>query len=103
MPPWDESCKNVKDESVIFMIYPESDQILIPTKHGNGVLGKVVFRAAHQQSNKTIYWHVDEEFVGQTDSFHELALTINSGHHALYLVDELGNELTQSFEVVFPD
>ena len=60
----------------------------------------VVFEAAHRKQSSNIYWHIDNNYVGQTKSIHEMGLNIKEGKHVLTLVDELGNTITRNFTIV---
>ena len=50
-----------------------------------------------------IYWHIDNEYVGSTQSFHQLAISPTAGKHTLTLVDENGERLVQAFTVLDKD
>jgi penicillin-binding protein 1C len=88
---------------VISIIYPDKNQTIIPTLNIDGVMGAVIFRAAHRKPENTIYWHIDDEFMGSTQNFHELDISLSSGEHVLYLIDEIGNETKRTFSVVLPN
>ncbi len=98
-PPWRLGCNAQGVQTSLQIIYPSNNQVLVPTKNLQGKKGEVVFRAAHRNPAKVVFWHVDDEFVGSTQHFHELAINLKWGKHTLYLVDEDGNEVRQNFEV----
>ena len=56
-------------------------------------------RAAHVRPDATLYWHLDEVYLGETHSEHQWASFIEPGHHILTLVDERGNRRSVLFEV----
>ena len=66
----------------------------------DGKTGKCVFEVAHRHKESTIYWHLDENYLGATKEFHQMALAPPAGKHLLVLVDENGERLEQYFEVV---
>ncbi len=66
----------------------------------DGQRGKVILNAAHRNPEAQIYWHIDQEFVGSTQSFHQLAISPTPGKHTLTLVDEDGNRLVQIFTIL---
>ncbi len=47
-----------------------------------------------------MYWHLDDEFIGETDHVHQLALDIVTGDHILTVVDARGNKKQVKFEVL---
>jgi penicillin-binding protein 1C len=82
------------------LIYPKSvTKIYMPIDF-DGKPTQTVFRVAHRQAEATIFWHLDNEFVGSTKTFHQLAVQPAVGKHRLTLVDENGNRLEQRFEIV---
>jgi penicillin-binding protein 1C len=82
------------------LIYPKSvTKIYLPIDV-DGKLSNAIFRVAHRQATTQIYWHLDNEFVGTSQTFHQLALTPSVGKHVLTLVDQYGNRLEQKFEIL---
>jgi penicillin-binding protein 1C len=102
LPPLLPSCLGTSHNQTMAMVYPNSFQVLIPTKNLSGKKGEVIFKAAHNNPEKTIYWHLNQDYVGKTQHFHDMPLLLDAGKHTLYLMDEDGNELKQSFEVQLP-
>ncbi|MBC7390381.1 MAG: penicillin-binding protein 1C, partial [Opitutaceae bacterium] len=74
-------------------------RIFIP-REITGKLGMTVFEAAHRNRNAIIYWHVDNNFIIQTNSFHQVSMQIEEGWHTLSLVDNLGESIQIKFEVL---
>jgi penicillin-binding protein 1C len=64
-------------------------QIYIP-KELSGQRGRVIFKASHRGYKAQLFWHVDNEFIRQTDVFHDVTLDLEAGWHRLVLVDGLG-------------
>ena len=98
-PQYRADCKQAEGKvNPMQMIYPKSlTKIYLPVDF-NGLSNNVVFRVAHRQSDATIYWHLDSEYMGQTKSFHQMSLIPQIGKHRLTLIDEQGNRLEQLFE-----
>ena len=44
--------------------------------------------------------HLNNEYIGTTQTFHQLALDILPGIHRLTLVDDLGNRLVRKLEIL---
>lgn len=99
-PAFREDCR-LNDERVSMeFIYPKnSTQIYIPVDFDGKVNG-TVFRVAHQSPQKTIFWHLDNEYLGATNDFHEMELKPNAGKHKVVLVDEDGIRIEKNFEIV---
>jgi penicillin-binding protein 1C len=77
-------------------------QIYIPTEL-DGRPGKIVFTAAHRELDGLIHWHLDDEYLGATQVFHEMEARPPAGFHTLTLVDKGGNNLSRRFEVLEGD
>ena len=81
-------------------IYPKnSNKIFIPIEL-DGSRGKMIFEIAHRNAASKIYWHLDGNYLGYTQDFHQQDISGEKGWHELVVVDELGNELIKKFEVL---
>ena len=74
-------------------------RVLIPQEL-DGSRGRTVFEAVHRQRDATIYWHLDDRYLGETHTFHQQSLDIDPGQHILTLVDNEGQRVTRRFEVL---
>lgn len=103
LPPYRPECLATlteKQTQAMELVYPKfATKIYVPTNL-NGSLSSVVFEVAHRLQNTTVYWHLDEQFMGQTKEFHQLALNPTEGKHRLVLVDEKGERLERRFEIL---
>jgi penicillin-binding protein 1C len=87
-------------ESVLALFNPEPDsQILVP-RELDGRDGRIVFHAAHRNETGIIYWHLDENFLGFTQTFHEMEARPEPGFRTLTLVDSSGNSIVRRFMVL---
>jgi penicillin-binding protein 1C len=66
----------------------------------DGRLGRVVFEAAHRDPGARVFWHVDDEYHGETRDIHQLALAPPPGRHVLTLVDDTGESVRRVFTVL---
>ncbi|MDX1670732.1 MAG: penicillin-binding protein 1C [Balneolaceae bacterium] len=101
LPPYLASCRNTAEAiAAMELIYPiNSSKIYVP-KELDGSPGNTVFEVAHRSAKATIFWHVDEVFVGKTRETHQMALNPKPGPHILTLVDENGTTLQHRFEIL---
>lgn len=82
------------------LIYPKAGaEIYLPLDF-NGKTSEIIFKAAHRLSETIIYWHLDEKYMGSTQTFHQMALKPAPGVHRLTLVDQLGRRLSCVFEIL---
>lgn len=101
LPPYRSDCQPADGhEKIMQLIYPKQPtRILVPIDL-DGKPSRTVFAVAHRLSETTIYWHIDDVFIGQTTTFHSMELNPPLGKHTLTLVDEQGNRLEQKFEII---
>ncbi len=60
---------------------------------------KQIFELAHQQPSTTVYWHLDNDYIGETSDVHQMELSPGKGKHRVTVVDEAGNLLAVEFGV----
>ena len=102
LPPWRADCvaQVNNQQDAISLVYPQANtQVYLP-RDLDGKLGQVVLQAVPQRPDTILYWHLDNQFLGSTQTFHQLAVQPSAGKHQLAVVDELGNRVEQNFEVL---
>jgi len=101
LPPLRTDCaKTQSTEAPMQFIFPKFfSRLQIPIDI-DGKRGSVAFRVAARESNKEIYWHLDNRYVGTTKNFHQLALSPLKGKHTITLINVDGERLEQGFEVL---
>jgi penicillin-binding protein 1C len=82
------------------IIYPKQTTTIYVPVEIDGTPGKTIFEVAHRNPSTIIYWHLDDQYLGSTRNFHQMALYPAAGKHLLYLIDENGGRLEQYFEVI---
>jgi penicillin-binding protein 1C len=81
-------------------LYPGvSGKIYVPVEL-DGRKGRAVFEVVHRDPDADLYWHLDEQFAGRTSSVHQLAVSLAPGAHRVTVVDDAGNRLARSFEIL---
>jgi penicillin-binding protein 1C len=100
LPPLHPGC--ITDESIDIMelIYPKHTATIYIPFNMEGEKSKVVFEAAHRKPNTTIFWHLDDQYLGSTSHIHQFGFNPTKGSHVLTLVDEYGNSFSKSFDVM---
>ena len=81
-------------------VYPRSTSKVFVPIGLDGVPSSVVFEIAHRRQGSKVHWHLDTEFLGTTETFHQMALNPSIGKHTVTLVDDEGERLQKVFEVV---
>ncbi len=98
LPPVKPGC--IEATRNMELIYPKSVARIYVPQEIDGSAGKCVFRAAHRRPNAVIYWHLDDNYIGSSSGIHELGFNPLPGKHLLTLVDEEGETLQQTFEII---
>ncbi len=99
VPAWHPGCQGDPYESPFQLIFPTPDTRLVIAKDLDGRRQPVVFQATHRESAATIYWHMDEHYLGATSGQHVRTLVPAVGLHLLVLTDDQGRQLRRSFVV----
>lgn len=102
MPPVRKDCASATqaDDSPLDFIYPADDaQLYIPIDLAEKK-GRAVFEAVHRERDSLLFWHLDEQYLGSTRTFHQMALDTTPGPHVITIVDEKGERLSRRFIVL---
>jgi penicillin-binding protein 1C len=99
VPPYHPNCVP-SAEKPMQIIYPDDQmRIFVPTDL-DGKQKQIVFEAVHQNSEVTIHWHIDDQYLASTVSHHQVAVQPDIGKHVLNLVDDNGNQISRRFEII---
>ena len=101
MPKWRTGCLNfMTAQSPISFIYPyKGTQVYLPiTLSGNRT--NMISELAHQYPGSTVYWYLDQQYLGKTQQIHQMEMSPDLGKHELLVVDEEGNQQLLKFEVL---
>ncbi len=98
LPPVADGCEQT--DLSMKLIYPFRESSIYVPMELDGNSGKAVFEVAHRQPDTKVYWHLDNEFLGETNHFHQISISPKPGKHTLTLVDEYGERLEHKFEIV---
>jgi len=101
LPPFRNDCSD-NDNSIpaMALIYPRNYSRIYVPREINGQTGRAVFEVAHRDPSLTIYWHLDNQYLGMTRIINQMAIAASPGFHDLVLVDEKGALLKVRFEII---
>lgn len=95
LPPMLSGCTD--EIPAIEFVYPhEWNNLFVPTDL-DGTPGQLIFELVHRERKATIYWHLDEKFMGTTSGIHQLAVRPEKGWHVLNVTDQSGNSRIRRF------
>jgi len=100
LPDFKPECLAKISDRAIAVLYPKPNSIIYVPVEIDGKTGRTVFEVAHRNINTKVYWHLDDEFIGETKEIHQLALNPTVGKHKLLLIDENGISLSMKFETL---
>ncbi|MFV9551719.1 penicillin-binding protein 1C [Algibacter sp. PT7-4] len=83
----------------IEFIYPNKNNTVFLPKDFNGETNNLILKIAHSKPESTVFWYIDNTFIGSTKTLHELAVKPKQGKHTVTVIDEFGNEAKQTFEI----
>lgn len=98
LPPIKPGCGEDGYQHLQF-IYPTQGAHITLPRQLDGTRAYLVARIAHSQLSTTLFWHLDDTYLGETHDFHELPLQPSPGKHSLTVVDETGNSLSITFYI----
>ena len=98
LPPLKPGCEEDQSRQIA-ILYPEHQAVLYLPKGFSGEREKVVLKATHSRPDATLYWHLDDVYLGETHQIHQMACFVEPGNHILTLMDEDGNRRSILFEV----
>ena len=102
-PPFRPDClgsQMAQDHSPMQLVYPKHPTRIYVPVDLNGQLSSTIFQVAHRNPDMEIFWHLDENYLGSTRTFHQLAFQPSVGKHRLAVVDKDGYRLELPFEII---
>ena len=86
-------------ESLMAFIYPKRNETVLLPKNFDENINEVIFKIAHRSPETTVYWYLDSEYIGKTETFHELAISPKPGNYILTVVDDEGNMMKEKIMI----
>ena len=81
-------------------IYPENGSVISLPKQLDGSLGEIVLNLAHHDKDATVYWHLDQEYIGETRFIHQKRVLPAKGKHSITVTDNHGDSITVSITII---
>ncbi|ALJ05706.1 penicillin-binding protein 1C [Pseudalgibacter alginicilyticus] len=99
LPKFRSDCLSENRVSIEF-IYPNDHNSIFLPKDFNGKTNELILKIAHSKPASTVFWYIDETYIGTTKDFHDMAIIPKQGKHIITVVDEFGNEAKRVFEIL---
>lgn len=100
LPPYRSDCRPAALLPNMDLVYPKLDVRLFIPRTLDGKMSSTVFELAHRDPQASVYWHLDGEYIGTTRKTHKLPLQPQPGLHVLTIVDESGEVLEKTFQIM---
>lgn len=98
LPSFASDCLE-EGEKLMAFIYPKHNETVLLPKNFDENVNEVIFKLAHRSPETNVFWYLDSNYIGKTETFHELPVSPKSGKYLLTAVDENGNELHEFIEI----
>ena len=83
-------------------IYPRQNDVEVSVPRDiDGKPSPVRFEFAHARPESTVYWHLDDDYVGRSLHLHQMLLLPAEGKHILTVVDDKGERASIRFSVIY--
>ena len=80
-------------------IFPEENVSIYLSKDFNNINNGLIFKLIHSDATASVYWYLNDNYIGETNTIHEIEISPKKGKHLITVVDEFGNEIKQNFEI----
>jgi len=98
LPPWAPGMAGSESGTVEFIAPEEGASIFVPIEL-DGNPGMAVFRAVHRDAGARLFWHLDGDYLGETQGDHRVQARPAPGPHELVVMDQYGSSAARHFEV----
>lgn len=100
LPPFRSDCEATSPVTAMELVYPKPGARIFIPRELDGTPGHSVFELAHSDPTISVYWHLDNIYIGSTKNVHKMLLNPDEGEHTLTLIDDKGEVLETHFTVL---
>lgn len=97
VPYHNPHCQHYKANDLIVIEYPKPNSKIYVSRDFDRAYQPVVFSAVHHISDQSLYWYLDNKYIGTTKDKHKMAVVPKPGEHVLSLTDGFGNKKSVQF------
>ena len=100
LPVFRNDCVS-SQENIMEFVFPTKNHTKISlTKGVDNQLNPIVLKATHATANATVYWYLNNKFIGSTTQYHEKEMLPKKGIYTVLIIDDFGNETKKMIEVL---
>lgn len=82
--------------------YPADGAVLSAARQMDGSLPGIRCEAVHSRQEATVYWHLDNTYLGETKGIHTMRVDMPPGIHRLTIVDDAGSRKEITVKILQP-
>ncbi len=98
LPPFKPGCGEDILRPMQF-VYPTMNARIFLPRQMDGSKSQLTFELVHSVPKATVYWHLDNNYLAETQDFYKISLLPSSGKHTMTAVDNEGNTVSVTFFV----
>lgn len=99
-PPLKSGCLGAAEVRSMDLVYPKSGARIFIPREISGAKGSAVLQLAHRNPDATVFWYLNDEYLGSTRTTHQMAVSPPAGKQKLLIIDDAGNSLEDHFEIL---
>ncbi len=100
LPPFRAGCADDRKVPSMEFIYPPRDARIFIPRSLQGQMMSMLPEIAHRNRNATVYWHLDNHYLGMTKHIHQTEIRVGEGEHVITAVDEEGMTVSRKFSCI---
>lgn len=98
LPNFRSDCMGEITSKMEFLI-PKDNSTFYLTKDFKEIENGLVLKVVHTNPKSLIYWYLNDEFIGETESIHEINISPKQGTYIITAVDNEGNEIKSRIKI----
>ncbi|MRR21533.1 penicillin-binding protein 1C, partial [bacterium] len=97
LPPFRPGCTDDRKVPSMEFIYPPRDARIFIPRSLQGQMMAMLPEIAHRRRSATVYWHLDNHYIGMTKYLHQTEIRVGEGEHVITAVDDEGMTVSRKF------
>lgn len=94
LPKYKDNCLATVENNMKFLYPNEKTTVFLP-KDFNEKRNDLILKVAHSNSDATLFWFINEEYLGSTHKNHEFSVSPRLGNFLVSVVDNFGQNISQ--------
>jgi len=100
LPPLMEGCFDEQLRHNFDLIYPRNGFKIYLPNNESSLKNDLIMNATCNNNRAVLYWYLDQEYLGETKRYHQMAVKPSAGKHVLLITDENGKSIETKFEII---